>query len=162
MSKLYELTENYNNLLELLDNPEVPEDMVKQGLESIEDNIKIKAENYAKIIKILDGEANTIDEEIKRLTNLKKTKNNNITRLKDSLFEGLQAVGIKTVKGTLFTISIQKNPASVDVIDNSKIPTTYFIQQEPTLDKTLLLKDLKSGKEVEGAVIKQGERLSIK
>ena len=159
---LYELTGNYKNLLDLLDNPEVPEDVLQQGILAVKDDISVKAENYVKIIKMLNGDANTIDDEIKRLTALKKTKKNHIAALKNNLFECLQATGLKKVKGTLFTISIGKNPASVEVVDTSKIPKDYFIQQEPTLDKTLLLKDLKAGKEISGAVIKQGESLRIK
>ena len=159
---LYELTTNYKNLVELLDDENVPNDVLEQGMASIGDDIEVKAENYAKIIKNFEGEAETIDKEIKRLTSLKRVKKNRVLSLKANLYDGLKAVGMKKIKGALFTISIGKNPSSLDVIDEKLIPTEYFIPQKPILDKKLLLDDLKAKIEVAGASIKQGESLRIK
>ena len=63
----------------------------------------------------------------------------------------MKVTGKTKFKGQLFSFSIQKNPPSVNVIDEKLIPEEYFIPQEPTLDKKRLLTDIKSGAEIPGA-----------
>lgn len=40
--KLYELTQNYLNLQELLENPEVPAEMIETALNEVVDKLRIK------------------------------------------------------------------------------------------------------------------------
>ena len=49
--KLYELTESYLNLQELLENPEVPQALITAALEQVGEELEVKAENIAKLIK---------------------------------------------------------------------------------------------------------------
>lgn len=65
----------------------------------------------------------------------------------------LETSGIQKVDAGLFKVRIQKNPPSVEIIDEKKIPDEYKIPQDPKIDSKKLLNDLKSGKEIEGAKI---------
>ena len=81
MASLYKLTGQMEYLKELLEDPEVEEQVVLETMESIEYEIEDKADGYAKIIRMLSSEVDTIDGEIERLTARKKALSNNVNRL---------------------------------------------------------------------------------
>ncbi len=158
--KLYELTENYNQVLEMAE--QLDAETLKDTLDSIDEAIEIKVENTAKVVRSLEGNVDAIDSEIKRLTAKKSTLNNNIKGIKNYMQESMEQVGKDKIKGQLFNIGIQNNPQSVNIIDEKKINLDYFIEQPSKLDKKLLLADLKEGKEIEGAEIQQTRSLRIR
>ena len=83
-------------------------------------------------------------------------------RMKDSLEQAMLDVDMKRIKTELFTFNIQKNPPSLDVVDESKIPDAYFDPQPPKLDKKFVLMKLKEGTEIPGVQVRQGESLRIR
>ena len=157
--KLYELAASYNRLLEMAE--EMDPEALADTLESLEDSIEQKAENTAKVIKSIEADVSAIDEEIKRLQGMKSARKNNIDRLKVYLKDQLELVGMDKVKGKLFTVSVQNNPAKLVVKDVSKLKG-YLVEQEPKVDSTRLKKDLKAGLEVEGAKLVQERSLRIR
>lgn len=156
--KLYELTTNYQAIL----------DMVADGtgglndtLASLDDAIEDKVENIAKVIKTLEARSTAYETEIARLSANKRSVEGNIKRLKDYAEQSLLSVGKRKVEGPLFTVSIQKNAARMEILDDSLIPEHYqFLTTN--INKTLLKTDLKAGVEVEGVRLVQGESLRIK
>ena len=160
--KLYELTENYINLQQLLENEEIPKEMVIDALDNVGEELEAKAENIAKLIKTLEVDITGYKAEETRLALKRKSLENRVKSLKEYLDNAMKVTGKTKFKGQLFSFSIQKNPPSVNVIDEKLIPEEYFIPQEPALDKKRLLSDLKSGIKVEGAEVKQTESLRIK
>ena len=162
MAKLYELTQNYNNLLELLDNPDISREMIDSALNETGEEIDTKAENIVKVIKSLEVDISGNKEEEKRMADRRKSLENRVNGLKEYLDAAMKATGKEKIKGKVFTISYQKNPPSVDIKDEKAIPKEYFIAQDPALDKKQLLADLKAGKEIDGAAIKQTMGLRIK
>ena len=103
-----------------------------------------------------------VANEIKRLSAHKTTFDNNAKHLKVYLQEQLEKCGKSKIKGAIFTVAIQNNPQSVEVLDENKIPATYFIPQQPKLDRKELLVHLKSGEEIAGVAIKQTQSLRIR
>jgi len=73
----------------------------------------------------------------------------------------MRAAGIDKVKGRLFTLAFQKNPPSVEVMDESLIPSDY-IKTVTSVDKKLILEALKSGHSVSGCSLSQSESLRIR
>ena len=155
---LYTLTDNYLRVLELAENG----DDLTDTLEALEDAIEDKAENTAKVIKQLEANASMLDNEINRLTERKKASDNNAKRLKVYLQEQLEKVGTDKIKGEIFTVAIKNNPQSVDVLDETKIPAAYFIEQAPKLDRKELLEQLKAGETIPGVTVKQSRSLRIR
>lgn len=131
-------------------------------LESIEEAIEEKAENIAKLVKTIDAEAEALKVEEKRLTERRKALENRSKGLKEYLQSNLEAAGLKKVKGSLFTIGIQKNPPSVLVHDETKIPKSYFIPQPDKLDRKSLVEAFKNGELIEGAELTQGQSVRIR
>lgn len=165
MSDLYELTNNYENVLNMLYDEDVDEQMILDTLESIEGEIEDKADNYAKIIKELLGDAGKIKEEKQRLEARQKTFENRAKLLKDNLQNTLKQIGKTKFKTELFSFNIQKNGGKLPLIidDITKVPNEYFKHTEKELDNTKIREAIDSGKEIPFAHYgEQGESLRIK
>ena len=67
MASLYELTEDYKELLAMAEDEELDSELLADTLEGIEGSIEEKAEACAKIMKELAGESAAIQTEIDRL-----------------------------------------------------------------------------------------------
>lgn len=156
---LYTLSTNYQQILSLIEDGA---EGLDDTLESLEDAIEDKLENIGKVIKTIDAEAAGLKAEETRLADRRKSLEANTKRLKQYAEQSMLDAGIKKSKGQLFTFSIQKNPPSVDIVDESLIPEIFFDQPKPVLNKKLLLGELKNGFEYEGVQLKQGESLRIK
>ncbi|EHP7830968.1 hypothetical protein A4Q21_06155 [Listeria monocytogenes] len=159
MTTLYSIQDKYQQLLNLAE--QLDPELLKDTLESIDDELETKAENVAFVIKELEGQSLILDVEIKRLSERKNTINNNVKRLKQSLHDAMLVANKQKIKTNLFTLDIRKNPHSVFVEDESKL-INYLVEQPKKLDKTKLKDDLKKGIDVPGAVLVQTERLQIK
>ncbi|APH79218.1 siphovirus Gp157 family protein [Listeria monocytogenes] len=159
MSTLYSIQGKYQQLLNLAE--QLDPELLKDTIESIDDELETKAENVAFVIKELEGQSLILEKETKRLAERKNTINNNVKRLKQSLFDAMITANKQKIKTNLFTLDIRKNPPSLIVEDESKL-LNYLIEQPKKLDKTKLGDDLKKGIEVPGAKIIQTERLQIR
>lgn len=158
---LYELTLNYKNLEELLDNPEIPDYLLSDALKEINETFELKVENIAKVIRGQELDVIGLKEEIDRLTKIKRTKENRITYLKQYLKDNMQALDKLKVKGKLFTISVQNSAPSVEIKDLTLIPKEFIrIIEEPS--KKEILAELKDGKAIEGAELKVSKSLRIR
>jgi hypothetical protein len=74
----------------------------------------------------------------------------------------MEIAGVDKVKRPTLTVSIQLNPPSVLVKDESLIPSHYMLPVAPKLDKKAVLSFLKEGGEVPGCEIQQSRGLRIK
>lgn len=162
MSTLYELTESYMQLLEMASDPDIDDEVLKDTMEGIDGEIEEKAENYAKVIRMLEANADGVDSEIKRLTILKKTLNNSVARMKKSLQSSMEATKKTKFKTALFSFGIQKNPSSLVIDDPSKVPEQYLIPQDPKIDNAAIKAALKGGMELDFARLEQTKSLRIK
>lgn len=130
-------------------------------LEGIEGEIEQKADNYAKIIRMLKGEIDVLKAE--RINSRRKTVENNVKRLEKSLERSMIVIDKKKFKTSLFSFSIQKNLPTVAVIgDADDIPRKFYIPQEPVLDKRSLLNYIKEHGDTDYAKLTQSESLRIR
>lgn len=164
--KLYELTQNYRNLESLLDNLGEKEgltvEMIHGALGQVEDDINTKIENTCKVIKEIEADSIGIDEEIKRLSALKKQKENAVKKLKEYVEFEMNGIGLNKVEGKLFKISFRKSKV-VKVLDETKIPKEFIkVKTTESISKTDLGKALKSGEVIEGAELVENKTLQIK
>lgn len=162
MANLYEITERYNNLLELLDNEEITQDILNSALNEVQDEFNEKALNIVKFIKNLESDVNGLDAEEKRLKAKKMAYKNKIEGLKKYLESGMIFSGLKKLNLGVFNISIAKNPPSLNILDEKLIPKEYLIEQAPKIDNTSIKNAIKEGKEIAGCELVQKESLRIK
>lgn len=157
--KLYELTDNYLRVQELLE--ENKTEAVEDTLDALTDGFHDKAENIVKIIKSLTADSEMAGKEAKRLLKRKQALENNVQKLKTYLQTEMERMEIRKINSTLFTIQIQKNPASVEIVDEALLKP-FFLLQEPKIDKKRIAEILKSGEEVEGAKLVESESIRIR
>lgn len=163
MSKLYEITERYQNLEMIWDNAdENLKEILLSSLEEIKEEFNEKALNLVKYIKNIESDIDGFKAEEERLATRRKSLENQKESIKEYLYTEMVKIGQKKADLGLFKLNIQNNHPSVNVIDEKLIDKKYLIQQEPKIDKKAILNDLKNNVEVKGCKIKQGESLRIK
>lgn len=113
---LYELTNQYTELLEMLSDPDVDEQTIYDTLEAIDGEIEEKADGYARVISEMEARLAGVVGQIKRLDGYKQTLANNIQRVKDNLQNAMIATGKRKFKTDLFSFSVQKNGGALPVI----------------------------------------------
>lgn len=158
--KLYELTDNYMQLVEMAD--QLDEETFRNTLESIQDSIEDKVENTAKVIKSIEADVQAIKEEEKRLKERRQALETKIDNIKDYLKEQLEKAGIDKVKRATFTVSIQNNPPKAEIVDEKSLPLEFMIPQPAKVDKRAILEKLKSGEHVPGAALVQERGVRIR
>ena len=157
--RLYDLSQNYRQVLDMI---EEGDERFLDTLESLDEAIEDKVENYGKVIKSVEAGIEGLKAEEKRLAERRKFMENSVKRMKENVEQSMISTGKKKIKGPLFTFSIQKNPPSVEVIEERHIPQGFWIPQEPKLNKKELLEELKLGHEVPGVALKESEGLRIR
>ena len=162
---LYELTEDYMNLLALAEDPDIDEQAFMDTLDGIEGAIEDKADNYARVMRQLEADAAACDAESKRLKNKSKTIENNIKRMKQALQYAMQATGKTKFKTQLFSFYIQKNSASV-VMDEQyieNIPERFLVRKDPEINRKAIRDAINAGEDLTGlAHLEQTESLRIR
>lgn len=160
---LYELTGQFLELLEMAEDEELSADALNDTMEAVGLEFEEKAENYAKVIKQLQLEADGYKAEAERLTEKKKVVEANIDRIKKNLEKAMLATGKTKFKTALFSFGIQKNSPSIDLLDEENVPADFRTPQPDKIDKKAILDFLKETNEhVEWATMKQTESLRIR
>lgn len=156
---LYEIKEDFQRLFQTAEEEEITDEVLKDTLESLQYDLEDKADQYAKIIKELEGQAKVIDDERQRLDEKKRTITNNITRMKTALKDAMKVADKKKIKTDLFTFSVRKaSNRSVEI--TGEVPKEYLKAPEPN---TMAIKELLKTQKVEWAYLKEPtEFLSIR
>ena len=162
MSTLYELSEQYQELLSMALDPDIDEEAIADTLEGLEGEIEDKADGYAKVMRNLEADASAIKAEIARLTERRKRIEANIDRMKRSLESAMRLTGKTKFKTSLFSFNIQKNPASLKIDNPDRVPAEFLIPQDPKIDTVGIKRELKEGTVFDWCHLEQGESLRIK
>ena len=165
MSTLYELTEQYQKLLELADDPDIELDVFQDTLDGLTGEIENKANGYGAVIRELEADTDALDAEIRRLTTRKAKKKEVISRMKESLKRAMEMTDKPRIQTALFTFSIKRNPPSVvmETDDWRRVPEEFLKTSDPTIDKAKVKEALKNGELFPGvAHLEQTDRLDIR
>ena len=164
MSTLYEVTGRVLALQDLMLDEDLDEQTIADTIEAIEGEYEIKLENYCKVIKNLEADVEALTKESKRLTDKKKSLENNIKRLKEAMFNSMKATETTKVKGEIFTVAIQKNggklPVVVDVPTEELPDDLVRVVESPDLEA--IAKMLENGESPLAHFGERGESLRIK
>lgn len=162
--KLYEIAQQYHEL-ETLSDPDLPEEVVRDTLESLGGELKDKAIGIAQFIRNIEASAETIDAAAEAMHMRAVRQKNLADRIKAYLLANMQLTGITKVECPYFTISIHKNPESVNFAQDAVIPEKFMVIPEPPPprpDKAKIKAALKAGETVDGCWLSQGEHLRIR
>lgn len=169
MASLYELTGDYAKFAEIAQQGDLDDDMqamLDGALANLADDIEVKLEGYAKVIKNFESDIEGLKKEEDRLAGKRKTLENRVKSMKTAMRDAMIATGKLKVKGDLFSFTVKNNAPSV-VMDEQyieNIPEKYLIAQEPKIDRKLLAEDLKAdGAALEGiAHLESSQSILIK
>jgi hypothetical protein len=159
---LYKITQKQQELFDFIleAEGEITPD-VEESLKINEENFETKARGYIWMIKKLEADNITINEELNRLERIEKRNNKLIDRLKESMKMALEIFG-ESKKIDTFTLSLRKSK-SVEIIDAELIPEAYrVVKTTETINKTEIKKAIESGEIVSGAIIKENQNIQIK
>ena len=168
MASIYELSEEFLTLWTLMEDGTLDDEALADAFDVAVGDLSAKLEGYCKFIKNLESDIAGLKEEEKRLNTRRKTMENTVERSKLAMANAMRIAGEKKIPAGSFTCSLQQNPPKV-VLDEpyiENIPEKYLVPQEPTINKKLILEDLKEGfaiPELEGvAHLETGESLRIR
>ena len=155
MASLYDLTGDYAKFSEYMEQVELEPEMqeaLEDALNNLDEDIEIKLENYAKIIKNFESDIAGLKAEEERLAKKRKAMENSIKHMKERMTIAMQQTGKLDIKGELFKFKVQANPPAVvmDVNYIEDVPEKYLIAQDPKIDKKKLAEDLKAGVDLDG------------
>lgn len=165
LKDFYELSESYQTVMDMLYEEDMDPQTVKDTLEGISGESEAKAESLAKIIRMLQAQAELSKAEAQRLSDRAQSFSNRADFMKSVLFENMKAMNIRKFKTPLFTISIVKNGGKEPLVITGSIediPGKYLIPQEPKLNNDAIRELLKK-KAVDWAHLEpRGEHLGIR
>jgi hypothetical protein len=160
--KLYEIKDQFRKLDEF--QLESDDDVQAFGelYAGLQISLTEKVENCCMVIKNTMSEADAIADEINRLRARKDALANKADSLSKYMQHEMEAIGVDSVKGALFSVRIQANPPSVDVsVDVSQLPVDYQ-RVKLEADKAGLKQALLAGIDIEGCTLMQSKSIRIK
>lgn len=168
MASLYELTGDYAKFAEIAQQGDLDDDMqamLDDALSNLADDIEVKLEGYAKVIKNFESDIEGLKKEEDRLAGKRRTLENRVKSMKTAMRDAMIATGKLKVKGDLFSFTVRNNAPSVvmDTYYVYNVPEKYLIPQAPKIDRKLLAEDLKDGAALEGiAHLESSQSILIK
>ncbi len=165
MGTLYELTAQYNDILQAIMDAEDGEDIaaLTAQLAEIDEDYNTKAENYARLMIELNARHDAAKNEADRLTKRAKRLEATVEALKARMLISMKTRGVKAIDTGIGRWSTRQNAPSVEIIDAAKIPAEYLIEQAPKISKTAILAAYKAdGEIVPGCEIVRKESISFK
>lgn len=140
MNTLYDLTQDYRNLLDLagsMDEDEIQ--TFNDTLEAVLGEIEVKADGYAVVLAEIEGRINTVNREIGRLEAIESALSNTRRRMIDRLKTAMEDIGKKEIKTDLHRFKIVGNGGKLPLsIDEGCVPDEYIkkvVVESPDKDK---------------------------
>lgn len=160
MKSLYNITAEQRMLMLEIENSEgeiTPE--IELKLKITESELQQKSIAYLEVIRKKEAFNTLVDNEIKRLQQLKKANNNVIERLNENLLNAVKTFGT-------YEIGLQKfgtrKSSQVIVEDVNSLPEKYkTIKVTESADKVSLKKAIEAGEKIKGVYIQENLNLKI-
>jgi len=129
MTTLYQLTEEMQALDELLanaENPDSPEifEAIQRAL-ALQDERERKVDAYCSLIAELTARGAARKAEAERLAENARVQFAAVDRLKKSLLDSFNTLGIKKLETERFTVAVQKNGGVLPLEITGDVPATF-------------------------------------
>ena len=141
---------------EFIDNTETINNLFNGLKMTFED----KLDNSQRYILTLNGEADILAKEIKRLQAKKTALENKADRLSEMMKNAILSSGENKFKTSLYSFNIKKTE-SVEVRDLDVIPRAY-LRLKKEADKVAIKKALKNGDIIDGVYLSEKLSLGVK
>ena len=161
---LYNITNKFIELFEKSEEGELTEQELQEEGTELALALKNKGTSIIAYTKNTESLIDAMKNEEKRIAENRKVLENKLDKFKTYVKENMQRLEIQKLESELGTLSIAKNPASVEILDESLIPNNYKKEKVTiTVDKTAIKNDLKAGKNIQGVrLVEDKTTLKIK
>jgi hypothetical protein len=156
---LYEMTVAANGLYELLTSGEIDEQTFNDTLEAM--GTEEKLESYCKVIRQLEADSEMLAFEKARIEKKKQSVDNAITRMKDAVIQFMKVQNTDKASAGTFTVALSTSKAA-NIVDESKVPVRFLVEQAPKIDKAAIRKELMAGEIIEGCELQINEGVRIR
>ena len=148
---LYELSDQMQGLMALIEEGELDQDTLDDTLEGIHGLIGDKAQGILAVMANLGASASAYGAEIKRMQARKKTLDNHQSWLKEYLRSNMARCNITKIESDVFTATLGKPGKSVEIVHPEMVPEFYKeTVTEIKIAKAPIAKALKAGDDVPG------------
>jgi hypothetical protein len=162
---LYEIAIAFRAAANKLADLDLPEDVVRDTLESISGDLETKAVNVASFVRNLEASAEQIKAAEQQMANRRKAIEKRAENVREYLLNNMIHAGISKIECPYFKLAVRENPPAVVINEPGLIPAAYMtepVAPPPAPDKKLIAAAIKDGFEVPGAHLARGRRLDIK
>lgn len=168
--KLYELTDEYKALMQMLDDEtDIPAEALADTLESITAEIEVKADNIACLLKNIDADITAIRAEEARLADRRKSKQASYDRIKQYLSDELQKADLTKIETARNKITFRRSESVELLVDENAFINwaaenrdDLLTYKQPTINKTAIKAAIKDGANIAGAQIVEKQNIQIK
>ena len=162
MSTLYSLSQEYLDLLNLLEDPDTDPEVLSDTLEAVHGEMEVKMEAYGICLKELEAEKAKWEAERNRADSYVKSLDSNITRMKTAIMDAIRATGDSKFKTDHFRFSIAKNGGLQPLKITGEVSDSFMILK-PEPDMKAIRTALEEGFELNFAHLEErGSHLNIK
>lgn len=154
MTKLYEVANQYAQLLDADLEPE----MIADTIEGLDGEFTDKVEQLLAICKNESSYAEALKDEAKRLSERAKSTENKVASIKAYIATSLETIGKKSIKAGIHQVTVRAPSKCVEIVDAGLIPAE-FVEYETTIkpDKLAIKHQIEAGVDIPGAAIKLGK-----
>lgn len=146
---LYNITNKFVEIMDKAQQGELTEEEYNQLGNELALELQKKSSSIIGYTQNEESLLEAIDVQIKRLTEFKKSKQNNLDKFKQYVKENMERLNITKLETELGILSIAKNPLSVEIENEDEIPSE-FKQEVVTIkvDKTAIKNHFKETGEI--------------
>lgn len=137
-------------------------EMIETAVEGETDLKEVIAAAVDRILE-LDAHEAAIEAQIKALSERKERFAHQSERIKASIHVAMGHAELRRLELPVATLSLRSVPPKAEIADESLIPSRFWKEQDPKLDKKAVLEALKAKEDVPGATLSNGgESLQIR
>lgn len=147
---LYEITNAFPSLME---NEEITEEDKAKIKEELTLLLQQKSQNTIAYVRNMELTIEAMKSEEKRISEQRKLKENKLVKFKEYVKECMETNGITKIETGLGTMSIAKNPLSVEIINEDEVADEYKEKVVTVkIDKTKIKNNFKETGEIPAGV----------
>lgn len=164
MGELFSLAGQYQQVYDLMTDPDTDEQIVKDTLESIMGEIEVNASRLAPVLNRLDAEIDICKKQEADWKAKRQIRENSLARLKSLIVTVMDKIGAKEINAGDVTFKVQNagGQLGIDFVEGVTVPER-FTKLTIETDKGLVRKALDAGEELEFAhFTPRGRVLKIK
>ena len=157
MASLYELSTEYKQAFNELEDSDFDEETIRDTLEGLAGEIEDKMVGTGAYIQNLMAESLAMKEAEARMSKRRKSKDAAIKRLKEYLISCMSSISKKKINTPEFSLGLINARDVLRITDEALIPKKYLKSTTTTVPiKKDILASLKGGEEIPGAEIAIG------